>query len=46
MLTFNTIKALSSYSYSQGKIYKKDQLGPGVVLRHLLRELSTARKRA
>jgi len=29
--TFNTIKELSSYSYSQDKIYKKDQLGPGVV---------------
>ena len=43
--TFNTIKELSSYSYGQNKIYKKDQLRPGVVLRYLLRELSAARQR-
>ncbi|KAL8715628.1 MAG: hypothetical protein Q9225_006370 [Loekoesia sp. 1 TL-2023] len=44
--TFKTVKELSKYSYSQDKIFKKDRLGPGVVLRYLLRELSAARKRA
>lgn len=39
---FRTIRELSNYSYNTGKIYHKDQLGAGVVLRHLLRHLHKA----
>lgn len=46
MHTFNTIKKLSNYNYSQNKIYKKNQLESKVMLRHLLRKLSAIRKRA
>ena len=42
---FSTVKALSDYSYGEHKLYNKDQLGPGVVLRHLLRMLGAARFR-
>ncbi|KAH6678617.1 hypothetical protein B0J14DRAFT_583120 [Halenospora varia] len=37
---FETVKELSAYSYEENKIYRKDQLGQGVVLRHLLRHLA------
>ncbi|KAE8447328.1 hypothetical protein EG329_010886 [Mollisiaceae sp. DMI_Dod_QoI] len=36
---FESVKELSDYSFDEGKIYRKDQLGQGVVLRHLLRHL-------
>jgi hypothetical protein len=39
---FNTVKELSDYSYLHSKIYHKDQLGAGVVLSHLLRQLQKA----
>jgi hypothetical protein len=39
---FNTVKELSDYSYLNRKIYHRDQLGAGVVLSHLLRQLQKA----
>ena len=36
---FETVKELSKYSYEENKIYRKDQMEQGVVLRHLLRHL-------
>jgi hypothetical protein len=36
---FETVKELSTYSYEENKIYRKDQIEQGVVLRHLLRHL-------
>jgi len=38
---FETVKELSEYSYEENKIYRKDQIGQGVVLRHLLRRLAS-----
>lgn len=40
---FSTVRELSEYSYEEGKIYRKDQLGQGAVLRYLLRKLAEAR---
>lgn len=40
---FETVKELSEYSYEENKIYQKDQIGQGAVLRHLLRRLDVAR---
>jgi hypothetical protein len=37
---FRTVKELSEYSYEEGKIYTKDQLGQGAVLRYLLRHIA------
>jgi hypothetical protein len=42
---FRTVKELSDYSYQNDKIYRRGQLGAGVVLSHLLRELAKARSR-
>ncbi|CAG8949873.1 hypothetical protein HYFRA_00004201 [Hymenoscyphus fraxineus] len=39
VVIFKTVKELSEYSYKEMKIYQKDQLGQGAVLRHLLRKL-------
>jgi hypothetical protein len=39
VLIFDTVKELSIYSYAENKIYRKDQIGQGAVLRHLLRIL-------
>lgn len=36
---FGTVRGLAKYSYEENKIYRKDQLEQGVVLRHLLRGL-------
>ena len=36
---FRTVKELSDYSYQNNKIYRKNQLGAGAVLSHLLREI-------
>jgi len=41
---FNTVKELSDYSFANGKIYNRDQLGAGAVLTHLLRQLQKARR--
>jgi len=40
---FKTVKELSAYSYEENKIYRKDQIGQGAVLRHLLRHLDKAK---
>ncbi|CAG8983212.1 hypothetical protein HYALB_00004040 [Hymenoscyphus albidus] len=40
VVIFETVKELSEYSYEENKIYQKDQLGQGAVLRHLLRKLT------
>jgi hypothetical protein len=40
---FNTVKELSDYSFENDKIYNRHQLGAGVVLSHLLRQLVKAR---
>jgi hypothetical protein len=42
---FRTVKELSDYSYDNNKIYRRDKLGKGAVLTHLLRLLSEARSR-
>lgn len=41
---FKTVKELSDYCYNEDKIYNKDQLGQGAVLRHLLRKLAKERR--
>lgn len=43
MRIFDTVKELSDYSFENDKIYRKNQLGAGAVLSHLLRELVKAR---
>lgn len=42
MTIFKTVKELSEYSYTEQKIYGRNQLGQGAVLRHLLRELGNS----
>jgi hypothetical protein len=42
---FNTVKQLSDYSFTNNKIYNRNQLGAGAVLTHLLRELLKARQK-
>lgn len=36
---FETVRELGEYSYEKNKIYRREQLGQGAVLRHLLRHL-------
>jgi hypothetical protein len=39
---FKSVKELAEYSFAEGKIYRKDQIKQGVVLKHLLRRLEEA----
>lgn len=38
-----TVEELSEYSYDENKIYRKNQIEQGVILRDLLRRLEEAR---